>query len=102
MAKKKAGGGRLPGLEDADEQDDVPSELIELGLQYQRAQKSEAKAKGNVKELFAAIKDKMHKLGIDRFRVEIDGKKRWLKLDKTEKIKWEDVKSNKLKPNEIQ
>lgn len=93
MAKKAA--GRLPTMEDADEQDNVPSELIELGLQYQRGQKTEAKAKGNVKDLFCAIKDKMHKLGIERFRVEIDGKKRWLKLDKTEKIKWEDVKPKK-------
>lgn len=91
MAKK--GSGKLPTMEDSDDQD-VPSELIELGLQYQRAQKSEAKAKGNTKDLFTTIRDKMHKLGIEKFRVEIDGKKRWLRLDKTEKIKWEDV----LKP----
>ena len=99
--EKKQASGRLPTMEDAEEQD-VPSELIELGLQYQRAQKQEAKAKGTTKDLFVSIKDKMQKLQIEKFRVEIDGKKRWLKLDKTEKIKWEYVKPKKLAPNEIQ
>ncbi len=101
MAKKQA-SGRLPTMEDADQQDDVPSELIELGLQYKRAQKKESDSKQNTKSLFCSITDMMHKRGIEKFRVEIDGKMKWLKLDKSEKLKWEEVKKPGLAPNEIQ
>lgn len=99
VAKKKA-TGRLPGLEDADEQVDIPAELIELGLQYKRAQKKESDSKSNTKALFCSITDMMHKRGIQKFRVEIDGKMKWLCLDSSEKLKWVEVQ--KLKPDEIQ
>lgn len=97
MVKKQA-SGRLPTMEDADEQLDVPAELIELGLQYKRAQNKESDSKSNTKSLFCAIADMMHKRGIDKFRVEIGGKMKWPKLDKSEKLKWEEVK--KMKPDE--
>ncbi len=90
MAKKKA-TGRLPGMEDADTQD-VSHSLIEKGLEYHRAVKAETKAKGTSKDLFTTIKAQMKKEGIDKFWIETEGgKKRWLRLDTTEKLKWEDV-----------
>lgn len=106
MAKKSAAAAvrktptageqkRLATMEDADEQPDVPSALIELGLQFKRAQKKESEAKMNTKEIFSSIKDMMHKAGLTKFRLEIDGKRKWLKLDPIEKLKWEEAKPPK-------
>lgn len=86
---------RIPTMEDADDQPGVPSSLVELGLQFKRAQKKEAESKANTKEIFTSIKDQMHKAGLTKFRLEIDGKRKWLKLDPVEKLKWEEAKPTK-------
>jgi hypothetical protein len=86
---------RLATMEDADDQPGVPSSLVELGLQFKRAQKKEAESKANTKEIFTSIKDQMHKAGLTKFRLEIDGKRKWLKLDPVEKLKWEEAKPPK-------
>ena len=96
-APKKTSAKKRPDLlfEDSDDQPDVPSSLVELGLQFKRAQKKEAESKANTKEIFTSIKDQMHKAGLTKFRLEIDGKRKWLKLDPVEKLKWEEAKPPK-------
>ena len=75
---------QMPGMED-----DTPQELIDLGKDYKRIQTAESKAKEKTKAKTQEILDKMHELGIQKFRVEVDGNMKWLTIKDNERLKWE-------------
>lgn len=84
--RKKAGEVeqlQIPGMKD-----DTPEELVELGREYNRCQTAESRAKDKSKAKKQEILDKMHELGVDKFRLEVDGHMKWLEIDETEKLKW--------------
>ncbi len=85
--RKKAGENQQ--LQIAGMEDDTPEELVELAREYKRCQTSESKAKEKTKNKMAEILDKMHELGIQKMRLEVDGNMKWLKIAETEKLKWE-------------
>lgn len=84
--RKKAGQGEQ--LQIAGMEDDTPEELVELGKEYARLQTGESRAKEKSKSKKQEILDKMHELGVDKFRLEVDGNMKWLEIDETEKLKW--------------
>ena len=93
MAKRSGEQTQFQGMEET-----TPVELLDLGREYKGLQVKESKAKAATKAKVAEILEKMHELGIERFRVEVNGNMKWLTIDVGEKLKWE--KSDTEKPSE--
>lgn len=86
--RKRKKAGQTEQLQIAGMEDDTPEELVELGREYNRCQTAESRAKEKSKAKKQEILDKMHELGIEKFRLEVDGNMKWLEIDETEKLKW--------------